>query len=108
MKHTPAPWKVIIDLEEKHPIAVIDPTTEKHPQGPLHLCNVNPNLQDESYANARLIAAAPELLSLLEEFDGVFSNVLTNRAYSKADKALAKRMQDATRVAIAKATGTQS
>ena len=98
MKHTPAPWKVVIDWEEKHPITVIDPTTENHPQGPLHLCNVNPNLQDESYANARLIAAAPELLEALQEIALLAPERETNTY----------KMQDIARAAIAKATGTQS
>lgn len=95
MKHTPAPWQ-LAKSEESKLIKVLNKYGTR-------IAGITPMENDE--ANARLIAAAPELLALLEEFDGVFSNVLTNRAYSKADKSLAKRMQDAARAAIAKAKG---
>lgn len=75
--HTPAPWKVLIDEDNKYPLSVIDPATENHPQGPVHICNINPNLGTESEANAALIAAAPELLEALEEVDKILYHYLS-------------------------------
>ncbi len=99
-KHTPAPWNIQIDWEDRYPICIIDPTTTNHPQGALHICNVNPNLSDESQANARLIAAAPELLAALEEAAHILENVaiMTNSAE------IGKHAK-AAREAIAKAQG---
>lgn len=97
-KHTPAPWNIQIDWEDRYPICIIDPTTTNHPQGALHICNVNPNLSDESQANARLIAAAPELLAALEALENTASNTFHN------NPKLAEVIQ-AARAAIAKAQG---
>jgi len=98
--HTPAPWKVLIDEDNKYPLSVIDPATENHPQGPVHICNINPNLGTESEANAALIAAAPDLLAVLCEMLGAAETDLLD------DKSNVWRsaMNDA-RTAIAKAKG---
>ena len=56
----------------------------------------------ESFQYARLFAAAPDLLKALTEIDSVFKNILTNRAYSKADKAATRRLSNIARAAIAK------
>ena len=55
IKHTPAPWKVILS-----PTQIV--TNDKV------IANINKVCSDfgESQANARLIAAAPELLEALE------------------------------------------
>jgi hypothetical protein len=56
----------------------------------------------ESFQYARLFAASPDLLKALTEIDSVFQNILTNKAYSKADKAVTRRLSSIARAAIAK------
>jgi hypothetical protein len=48
-----------------HNIRVRAVELEEHPQGPLTVAILNQNLDDQAIANARLIAAAPELLRSL-------------------------------------------
>jgi hypothetical protein len=62
MKHTPGPWSIgsmedgMIGIETKKPLNYI---AEVH-------AGYEPS--DESYANCRLIAAAPEMYELLERY----------------------------------------
>lgn len=102
---TPAPWNIQIDWEDRHPIAIIDPTTEDHPQGPLHICNINPNLGKESEANARLIAAAPELLEALKMIEGMCNMPEVKNAMMKHEQAYYWKTMTTARAAIAKAEG---
>lgn len=65
--HTPGPWKTYMDEYRGQTQSCVIPAAESdHPQGPLHIANINESLGEESAANASLIAAAPELLEALE------------------------------------------
>ena len=92
MEHTPGPWKVYRNWQGKLSVAADD--------GRRRICNTpggnnaNPDLQAEGLANARLIAAAPDLLDALQ-------------AVSKCGNAGAKLSRDASdkvRSAIKRAT----
>jgi hypothetical protein len=95
-KHTPGPWSIYsITFKGYHQIAGA--------QGG-RLCQVLP-FEDEYKANARLIAAAPDLLAALQvlfdeadsfSIDGVYFN----------EKCMGHKGLDMARAAIAKAEGT--
>lgn len=57
MKHTPGPWSV------NYACIVEAPRKFRHN---LAICAVNGNSVEEGEANAKLIAAAPELLAVLK------------------------------------------
>ena len=69
-KHTPGPWKVCGD---NMAIKAMKDGYDPHPKT-IVICVEHHNLSvnspiacDEGYANARLIAAAPELLSIVKD-----------------------------------------
>ena len=67
MKHTPGPWKV---REPDHFVdGLAHMVVSEHPQeGYWHIAEIGThNGRKESEANARLIAAAPEMLEALKE-----------------------------------------
>lgn len=101
-QHTPGPW-------------TLDPRSETHVIGrdKRHVCTTGGYAStmpddrdtyiDENAANARLIAAAPELLSLVERAK-YFATLVGMLDDSIAPDVRAKLYSD-TRAAIAKATG---
>lgn len=60
MPHTPGPWKIAFGGMPQDDYAVIG-----SPHSDRAVCNLEP--RDYSLANARLIAAAPALLEVLED-----------------------------------------
>jgi len=65
-KHTPGPWRICIKPKSNHWHAGLTVGTDERTQ--LRICDpcvLNPN----SRANARLIAAAPELLEALIDIE---------------------------------------
>ena len=72
-QHTPGPWRVYFESDQfdsaQSILRIIDPRGDDHPPGPLSIANINvvafaPHLE-EPLANARLIAAAPQMLEAL-------------------------------------------
>ena len=89
-KHTPGPWRT--DAHNGFPLDIEDP-------GEYMIAKATPCAKAE--ANARLIAAAPDLLAALESIASMYD-------YEAACGDLASRLYEATclaRAAIAKATG---
>lgn len=68
-KHTPGPWRANIDRDKcdsgLDDIRIYAEEDRGHPQGPLTVARINQHLAGESMANARLMAAAPDLLEAL-------------------------------------------
>jgi hypothetical protein len=94
-KHTPGPWE--IDFTEYGGFAVFVPPS--HDMGhSLVICRRGPWIvrEEQSHANARLIAAAPELLEALED------------AAMELDDAGKREAANVARAAIEKATGGQA
>jgi len=92
-RHTPGPW-IAVGFWVEHP-------NDKRPD----ICNCDPRSMDqegrsdaEILANARLIAAAPDLLEALKDMLDGHEDACTGYGEGAADKA---------RSAIAKATGEQ-
>lgn len=92
-KHTPGPW--ILHPTAHHPAVRSIGTPDT---GPRRICTVgtmNGNPVDK--ANARLIAAAPELLEAAIELKDVCNRPSAARtraeAWRKLDKAIAKSLQ---------------
>ena len=93
MKHTPGPWHVgeergfannrVWAVDRKHPIAML-----------LSQGMSPPDLDPEAQANAKLIAAAPDLLAALETLCKALAPIratkATLEAYDKAKAAIAK------------------
>lgn len=100
MKHTPGPWGVVDE----------NPT--------IYVCGQNEDLviadcreandRDELLANARLIAAAPEMLAALNEISEIGKTLNTDGACLHDIPRVVRRVVDNVRSAIAKAEGTQS
>lgn len=109
MEHTPGPWRHAKEAI-RHANGVVqtfNPDTVLTEDGELAICQVygmpiNTTLEDiagdprwaDGLANARLIAAAPDLLAVVEE--------IGNHLYEKQDYF---RVREMARAAIAKAKG---
>lgn len=99
-KHTPGPW--MVDEPEQNGSIIIRDTTNGYA-----ICRVNPtdDAELEDHHNAQLIAAAPALLSALEDcltFDGATAE----RSHEMALKRL-RAINDIARAAIAQIKGEQ-
>ena len=112
MKHTPGPWEVA-DLP--HSIVVRTESPNKTPYGASRYAAIggfdrsDPDQLDEALANARLIAAAPDLLSALDDlarYADTCELFLRETHPGKADM-LRKRVTAAID-AMAKATGGEA
>jgi len=84
-QHTPGPWNV-------SPPCELSPRYSVHHNGPLVYCDRG--------EDARLIAAAPEMLKALQMVDRIWSNDQTANLDPESPLAIV-------RAAIAKATGVQ-
>lgn len=75
-KHTPGPW-IVCDKEYSWPIIVSDDDriAIAKTDTSLFIGNRKTAIPDEAHANARLIAAAPKMLSALEELLANASNM---------------------------------
>ncbi len=93
-KHTPGPWKVLPESEASNPFIVASSETG------LSVADCYCPIGGNNQANARLIAAAPELLEALRRIDT--GQEMTGN-FAHADTVL--RYQEIARAAIAKATG---
>jgi hypothetical protein len=117
-KHTPGPWYV----SSKNQIAS-EAESVKHGGTIAYVDDVSAHFtDDESAANARLIAAAPELLEALKERSAIAEAALTaahagvvdlDRIFACAESILGRAIHRATsypkvRAAIAKAEGGAS
>lgn len=92
-KHTPGPWEAV-------EIGVIAQKITSH--GNFYICSLIDPENEEDKANARLIAAAPELLEALKQI----ANHFDMDGYGPdAWKKLALEMAETARAAIARAEG---
>ncbi len=97
-KHTPGPWKIRETLGNEGDFII---TTDTNMATNYHIAQVwNVNGYGENTANASLIAAAPDLLELVQLVYGSFGGGLVI-TFSEADV-------EKFRAIIAKATGTNA
>ena len=92
MSHTPGPWHYRRGDEWSHSVVTHHGTLPDGSQNCWTVADINKMREPEHEANARLIAAAPELLEALKR-------LLTDEDYPQAERVA--------RAAIAKATGEQ-
>ena len=96
-KHTPGPWKLKADLGI--PLQIMGAPTKQNPRyNPVTRCGTTfiAPTSAEAMANARLIAAAPDLLAALKWLD----NWLGHKPMPECSNRIA--------AAIAKATGEEA
>jgi hypothetical protein len=96
--HTPGPWHAECRDGDMRIIAVEDDQRIARINEDMIDANDMPSYSSEAHANARLIAAAPEMLNALE------LALVTIRRLAKTDSA--NGTMDVVRAAITKATGT--
>jgi hypothetical protein len=105
-KHTPGPWEYDSDEGDYGEARLIVRNNEVHPQGPFVVSVINQSRGEESKANARLIAAAPELLGAAEAALSDISGWLRDRMYSDDDAMDGlTEMENKLSAAIARAKG---
>jgi len=78
-KHTPGPWQVTNTLGK---VAITVPH-DSIGIAPYTVCHIWPHIEKgESEANAKLIAAAPELLETVKELVEIFEQINTNGMFA--------------------------
>ena len=85
-EHTPGPWKAV----DNRTVRTVD---ETHKKGGLIIADVAGHSADNTKANARLIAAAPDLLAMLElmvELSVKPRCFLNNAVIDRAEATIAK------------------
>ena len=96
IKHTPGPWAVSI---KGTGIAIIAPPDKDAPNG-RHVGRATSGARNV-LENARLIAAAPELLAILERI--LYANDTDNCGVVNGEAVLCRHLAETARAAIAKA-----
>jgi hypothetical protein len=86
-KHTAGPWEITIQNSPLQPHPINRETAYKIDNEPKTE-GLHPT--EEQYANARLIAAAPELYQMLRLVRNKFANVLMDCQKEEIDKLLSK------------------
>lgn len=101
-KHTPGPWESVIREEQDGIWAYIGPVSDRK-NDVLRMDACNENRQ----ANARLIAAAPEMLRLLDECDTAFATIMIGRDHGLTPQAEAaiRELAPQVQAMLAKAKG---
>jgi hypothetical protein len=82
--HTPGPWQV----NSNDPLHVCDADGESRGCSPIAFVQVGNDGRWTAKANARLIAAAPELLERLEELLEYSENLRGSGVYNRARAAI--------------------
>lgn len=111
MKHTPGPWKVTTCMD--YWVEPVNSDPAKQFVGIAHCGDINwpdyEKMQPEWEANARLIAASPDLLEALKELHAMYAHtwdrvdgalVMIDRGVTRFEKA-----HEAASAAIARAEG---
>jgi hypothetical protein len=105
-KHTPGPWEARQDYRSA--LYIVGPDSERIANSPGG-ANSNPAVYAKGYANARLIAAAPELLEALGKLLNTLPTERGDLAWARMSDEDKRALYDAAiiraRDAIAKAEG---
>lgn len=97
-QHTPGPWHVVTCVEDDPTTRYIDDAPGEDGERGYYLAEVEHYDLQELEANARLIAAAPELLEALER-------IVSINGSTKGAQSLVDEFKHIARAAIAKAKG---
>ena len=108
--HTPGPWEIKLSRDDEGTLCHIG-TPDKIARCGQHVCQINGwgfdyDADKEQQANARLIAAAPDMLEALEE--AIKCGMVPSSSVKDGGAARHSRqvaVADMIRAAIAKATG---
>jgi hypothetical protein len=98
-KHTPGPWGCAYTSNHAHDYRLT------HPNGSVLPLNVEANDHSEQRANARLIAASPDMITALREAEAVLAEAHENCGGGE-DTIFAEPLERV-RAAIIKAEGRQ-
>lgn len=90
-KYTPGPWKVreeisTVELSHGHSFAHISVYKENYGNRYGDICIIDIDDGDNYLANARLIAAAPEMLEVLEDTAKWLENYYENRGIAAVNE----------------------
>ena len=115
-KHTPGPWVVLPEEADKDYLRIRGTRLScRYKVANVHMPRLwesHDVLRDrenaESWANARLIAAAPELLEALEEAENALADYIPTIERTGASLNYGHSVLKKARAAIAKATGDES